>query len=94
MQTIKVAVIGAGAAGLMAAEVLSQAGMTVDVYEHKPSAARKILMAGKGGLNITHSENLAAFTQRYDQPDWLQPMLDRFPPSAIGAGGGGLGSDS
>lgn len=94
MQTIKVAVIGAGAAGLMAAEVLSQAGVAVDVYEHKPSAARKILMAGKGGLNITHSENLADFTQRYDQPDWLQPMLDRFPPSEIVAWMAGLGIDS
>lgn len=81
--TATVAIIGAGAAGLMAAEVLSQAGLTVDVYEHKPSAARKILMAGKGGLNITHSEDLTDFIRRYDAPDWLQPMLEAFPPRAI-----------
>ena len=90
----RVAVIGAGAAGLMAAEVLSQAGLAVDVYEHKPSAARKILMAGKGGLNITHSEALASFIQRYDAPEWLQPMIDGFPPSAIAEWMAGLGIDS
>lgn len=90
----RVAVIGAGAAGLMAAEVLSQAGVAVDVYEHKPSAARKILMAGKGGLNITHSEALADFMQRYDTPDWLQPMIERFPPHAITDWMQGLGIDS
>jgi len=90
----RVAVIGAGAAGLMAAEVLSQAGVAVDIYEHKPSAARKILMAGKGGLNITHSEALARFIQRYDAPEWLQPMIDGFPPSAIVAWMAGLGIDS
>ena len=50
--------IGAGAAGLMAAEVLSLYPVSVDVYEHKPTAARKILMAGKTGLNISHSEPL------------------------------------
>jgi hypothetical protein len=53
----RIVIIGAGAAGLMAADVLSAAGMSVDVYESKPSVGRKFLMAGKGGgLNITHSE--------------------------------------
>ncbi|MEC7118983.1 MAG: TIGR03862 family flavoprotein [Pseudomonadota bacterium] len=94
MQDRKVAIIGAGAAGLMAAEVLSQAGVAVDVYEHKPSAARKILMAGKGGLNITHSEDIAAFIQRYDQPEWLQPMLMAFSPDAIVAWMAALGIQS
>lgn len=94
MLTARVAVIGAGAAGLMAAEVLSQAGVMVDVYEHKPSAARKILMAGKGGLNITHSEPTTDFIQRYDASDWLQPMIDRFPASAIVAWMAGLGINS
>lgn len=92
--TAKVAIIGAGAAGLMAAEVLSQAGLRVDVYEHKPSAARKILMAGKGGLNITHSEPFAALLGRYDQPDWLQPMLEAFDATAIVAWMAALGIDS
>lgn len=70
-----VVVIGAGPAGLMAAEVLAQAGYSVQVYEQKPTAARKFLMAGKTGLNISHSEAFDAFVQRYDQPEWLMPML-------------------
>jgi hypothetical protein len=78
-----VMIIGAGAAGLMAAEVISAAGIRVQVYEHKPSAARKVLMAGKGGLNISHSEPLAAFVQRYDHPEWLAPMIHAFDAQAI-----------
>ena len=60
-----VAVIGAGPAGLMAAETLAQAGHTVQVIEAKPSAGRKFLMAGRGGLNITHSESAERFNARY-----------------------------
>jgi len=60
-----VAVIGAGPAGLMAAETLAQAGHTVQVFEAKPSAGRKFLMAGRGGLNITHSEPAEWFEARY-----------------------------
>jgi uncharacterized flavoprotein (TIGR03862 family) len=60
-----VAVIGAGPAGLMAAETLAQAGHTVQVFEAKPSAGRKFLMAGRGGLNITHSESAERFNARY-----------------------------
>ncbi|ONG38793.1 flavoprotein [Alkanindiges hydrocarboniclasticus] len=59
----------------MAAEVLAQAGHMVQVYEQKPSAARKFLMAGKTGLNISHNEAFEQFVQRYDQPEWLKPML-------------------
>ncbi|MGH6910462.1 MAG: NAD(P)/FAD-dependent oxidoreductase, partial [Phenylobacterium sp.] len=51
-----VAVIGGGPAGLMAAEVLSAAGVAVTLYERMPSVGRKFLMAGRGGLNLTHSE--------------------------------------
>ena len=61
----KVAVIGAGPAGLMAAEILAQAGHSVQVFEAKPSAGRKFLMAGRGGLNITHSEPAERFNARY-----------------------------
>ena len=61
----QIAVIGAGPAGLMAAETLAQAGHTVLVFEAKPSAGRKFLMAGRGGLNITHSEPAERFTTRY-----------------------------
>ena len=60
-----VAVIGAGPAGLMAAEILAQAGHLVQVFEAKPSAGRKFLMAGRGGLNITHSEPAERFNARY-----------------------------
>jgi uncharacterized flavoprotein (TIGR03862 family) len=63
--TIDVAVIGAGPAGLMAAEVLSAAGWHVDVYDAMPSVGRKFLMAGKGGMNLTHSEPAAPFVARY-----------------------------
>jgi uncharacterized flavoprotein (TIGR03862 family) len=60
-----IAVIGAGPAGLMAAEILAQAGHSVQVFEAKPSAGRKFLMAGRGGLNITHSEPVERFNARY-----------------------------
>ena len=53
---MKAAIIGAGPAGLMAAEVLAEAGATVHVYDGMPSAGRKFLLAGRGGLNLTHSE--------------------------------------
>ena len=61
----RVAVIGAGPAGLMAAEVLAAGGAQVDVYDAMPSVGRKFLLAGKGGLNLTHSEAFDAFASRY-----------------------------
>ncbi len=86
-QTIKtVAIIGAGPAGLMAAEVLSQASVQVAVYDAMPSAGRKFLMAGKGGLNITHSEPYAELLSRYaDRSIELEPILHDFPPDALRA---------
>jgi uncharacterized flavoprotein (TIGR03862 family) len=75
------AIIGAGAAGLMAADVLSRAGARVVVYERMPSLGRKLLMAGRGGLNLTHSEDSAAFLQRYGEAAArLAPMLTAFSP--------------
>ena len=61
----RIAVVGAGPAGLMAAETLAAAGLAVDVYDAMPSAGRKFLLAGKGGLNLTHSEDAEAFVSRY-----------------------------
>jgi uncharacterized flavoprotein (TIGR03862 family) len=65
MQKKKVAVIGGGPAGLMAAEVLIEAGVAVDLYDAMPSVGRKFLLAGKGGLNLTHSESADRFAERY-----------------------------
>lgn len=80
----QVAVIGGGPAGLMAAEAMAQAGLRVQVFERMPSLGRKLLMAGRGGLNITHSEPLERFRARYgDAAGWLAPYLDAFPPSAL-----------
>jgi uncharacterized flavoprotein (TIGR03862 family) len=79
-----VAVIGAGPAGLMAAEVLAQGGATVTVYDAMPSAGRKFLMAGRGGLNLTHSEPLPAFLARYrDAMPNLKAAIAAFPPQAL-----------
>jgi uncharacterized flavoprotein (TIGR03862 family) len=75
-------VIGAGPAGLMAAEVLADAGCRVIVAEAKPSPARKFLMAGKSGLNLTRDEAKATFAARYDA-GWLAPMLADFGPAAV-----------
>ncbi len=71
----QVAVIGGGPAGLMAAEVLVQNGLNVDVYDAKPSMGRKFLVAGKGGLNITHSEPFEQFLNRYGK---FRPQLEPF----------------
>jgi len=79
-----IAVIGAGPAGLMAAEVLSQHGLRVVVYEAKPSVGRKFLRAGIGGLNITHAESYATFLARYGSGQkHVEPMVKAFPPGAI-----------
>ncbi len=79
-----ITVIGAGPAGLMAAEVLSAAGLAVTVYDRMPSVGRKLLIAGRGGLNLTHSEPLAQFRTRYGAAaERLTPVLDAFPPQAL-----------
>ncbi len=79
-----VAVIGGGPAGLMAAEVLSHAGLKVDLYDAMPSVGRKFLMAGKGGMNITHSEPYDKFLSRYgSRRNYIKPMLDAFGSEAL-----------
>jgi uncharacterized flavoprotein (TIGR03862 family) len=87
-----VAVIGAGPAGLMAAEVLSNGGASVTVYDAMPSAGRKFLMAGRGGLNLTHSEVLPQFMARYgDAAMHLSSAIAAFPPNALRAWSDALG---
>ncbi len=79
-----VSVIGAGPGGLFAAEILSAIGYSVRVVDHMPSVARKFLLAGRGGLNLTHSEPLDAFLKRYHpQEPLLLESIRQFPPSAL-----------
>jgi uncharacterized flavoprotein (TIGR03862 family) len=85
-------VIGAGPAGLMAAEALSEAGLAVTVAEARPSPARKFLMAGKSGLNLTRDEPLASFTGRYATTlPGLAPIVEGFGPAEVRAWAEGLG---
>jgi uncharacterized flavoprotein (TIGR03862 family) len=89
------AIIGAGPAGLMAAEVLSAGGVSVTVFDRMPSVARKLLMAGRGGLNLTHSEPFETFVTRYGSAaPRLRPILEAFPPAALIAWANGLGQET
>jgi uncharacterized flavoprotein (TIGR03862 family) len=91
----RAAVVGAGPAGLMAAETLAAAGIPVTVYERMPRAARKLLLAGRGGLNLTHSEPLAAFLGRYrEAAPHLASAIEAFPPAALRAWAEGLGQET
>jgi len=93
--SFRVAIIGGGPAGLMAAEVLGQAGVNVDLYDAMPSVGRKFLLAGVGGMNITHAEDYAAFVSRYaERAGDLRPLLDAFTPDALREWIHGLGIDT
>ncbi|WP_298841384.1 TIGR03862 family flavoprotein [uncultured Roseobacter sp.] len=77
-------IVGAGPAGLMAAETLSAAGLRVTLCDALPSAGRKFLMAGKSGLNLTMDEPLAQFLTNYrESTDWLSPFVEEFDASAV-----------
>ncbi|MAK88269.1 MAG: aminoacetone oxidase family FAD-binding enzyme, partial [Pseudomonas sp.] len=93
--SFRVAIIGGGPAGLMAAEVLGQAGVSVDLYDAMPSVGRKFLLAGVGGMNITHAEDYPAFVSRYgERAGELRPLLDAFTPAALREWIHGLGIDT
>lgn len=83
-KAIDALVIGAGPAGLMAAQMLAEAGREVTLVEGKPSPARKLLMAGKSGLNITKEESFEVFLTHFEEAaDFLRPMLEDFGPQAV-----------
>lgn len=95
MQQVDIAIIGGGPAGLMAAEALSASGHAVTVFEAMPTLARKFLLAGKSGLNITHSEPYPRFADRYGSAsDRLRPALDAFTPEDVRHWVTGLGIDT
>src|SRR5690606_6062549 len=86
------AVIGGGPAGLMAADMLAQAGLRVSVHDRMPALGRKFLLAGRGGLNLTHSEALDSFMARYGAAALhLKRAIDAFPPSDLRAFSEALG---
>src|ERR1043166_6566521 len=89
-----VVIVGAGPAGLMAAEVLAPHA-SVTVYDRMPSAGRKFLLAGRGGLNLTHSEDLESLVARYgDAAPHLRAAIEAFPPAALRAWCEGLGQET
>jgi len=88
-------VLGAGPAGLIAAETLARAGCRVTVFDRMASPARKFLIAGRGGLNLTHSEARERFIARYDAAaEWFSPMLDAYPPARLREWAEGLGQET
>ncbi len=91
----RVAVVGGGPAGLMAAEVVSGAGVDVTIFERMPSVGRKFLMAGRGGLNLTHSEDLEVFLGRYGAgQEALRPAIEALHPEAVRQWSSGLGQET
>ena len=91
----QVAIIGGGPAGLMAAEVLLKGGAQVALYEAMPSLGRKFLVAGKGGLNLTHSEPIEDFLSRYgSRRPQIEPLLDSFGPKELREWAHGLGIET
>lgn len=93
--TSSLAIIGGGPAGLMAAEAACAAGLTVDLYDAMGSVGRKFLLAGKGGLNLTHAESPARFAERYGtRQTEVQRWLDAFDADALRAWARGLGVET
>ena len=95
MQNLEVTIVGAGPAGLMAAEVLATGGAKVTIIDHMAKPARKFLLAGRGGLNLTHSEPLEALLERYGEAkDFISPAIRAFPPAALIEWVNGLGIET
>ncbi|MBA2124745.1 aminoacetone oxidase family FAD-binding enzyme [Hyphomicrobium methylovorum] len=91
----EIAIIGAGPAGLFAAETIAAKGHRVTIYERMPSPARKFLLAGRGGLNLTHSEDLSAFLARYGtEADRIRAAVTDFPAAELIQWADGLGAET
>ena len=88
------AIVGGGPAGLIAAERLADDGFGVTVFEHQRSVGRKFLLAGRGGLNLTHSEPIDEFVRRYDTAGWVAPLLAEFGPDDLRAWCASLGEET
>jgi len=92
---VRVVIIGGGPAGLMAAEAAVAAGVSVELYDSTASVGRKLLLAGKGGLNLTHSEPMEFFLSRYGtRRAFIEPAIKLFPPAALRAWARELGVDT
>jgi uncharacterized flavoprotein (TIGR03862 family) len=92
---LQAAIIGGGPAGLMAADVLARGGVAVTVYDRMPSVGRKFLLAGRGGLNLTHSEALEAFLPRYrEAAPHLRAAIEAFSPADLRAFSAELGQET
>lgn len=90
-----IVIIGGGPTGLFAATQLQGCGHTVHIYDRKPTLARKFLMAGRGGLNLTHSENIADFMSRYGKAAaWMKPHIEQFTPDDLRRFADGLGQET
>ena len=95
VQEPDIVIIGAGPAGLIAAETAAKAGLRVVIHDRMPTPARKFLMAGRGGLNLTHSEELSSFLSRYGAaPARLAEAIEAFPPQALRDWAAGLGEET
>lgn len=95
IDTKNVAIVGGGPAGLFAAEIIANAGHRVSIYERMPSPARKFLLAGRGGLNLTHSESLERFLARYgDGADQVRTAVEAFPPEQLITWANELGAET
>lgn len=90
-----ITIIGGGPSGLMAAEIIASAGHQVTIYDKMPSFGRKFLLAGRGGLNLTHSEDLEKFTTRYfEASSWLAPHIKNFDAQQLQKWCEGLGQET
>lgn len=89
-----IAIVGGGPAGLFAAEILLEAGHRVVLFDRMPSLGRKFLMAGRGGLNLTHAEPLPRFLERYGEAAPIMAAVEAFPPEALRAWAEGLGQST